>query len=255
MRTRTRMGTWAGLALLAFLTALAVAPVARAEDAEAEAMFRAGLEHMRAGRAEIALEEFQRAVKRDAKNCYFHKGVGVANLYLNRLPEAIASFRCALEVNPFYVDARNDLGTALVLAGQRDEGKKELLRAFNDPMNPTPQVTARNLGRAFYDEQQYEQAESWFRSSATRSPRYVDAHTSLAETLIRLNRIDEAISHLERAVQTTADDPAVVFALGEAYYRAGRFKDARPRLELVVKKGANPALTAKAEELLKHIGK
>ncbi len=244
---KTLIGVFVGCSLLV------ATPWLRAESSEAESMFNAGLEHMRAGRAEIALEEFQRAVKREPKNCYFHKAVGVAQLYLNRQTDAIASFRRALELNPYYVDARNDLGTALILAGQRDEGRRELLRAFNDPMNPTPEVTARNLGRAYFEEQQYEQALSWFRTSAQRRPRYADAQISVADALIKLNRIDEAVAHLEGAVQATADDLGVVFALGEAYYRAGRFKDARPRLELVVQKGKNPATTAKAAELLKHI--
>jgi Flp pilus assembly protein TadD len=218
-------------------------------------IYNAALGHLKEGRAESAVEEFQRALRIEPKNPFFHKGIGVAYLALKRLPEAIASFRKALELNPYYVDARNDLGTALILSGAREEGKRELLAAYNEPMNPTPELTSRNLGRAYFDDGDLEQALTWFRTSVRRNPRYVDAHLGLADTLIGLNRVDEAIRHLESAVNTTSDRVDVVFALGQAYYRAGRWDEARRRLEQVVQKDGASANGRKAADLLKNLPK
>jgi Flp pilus assembly protein TadD len=232
-----------------------LASTVRAQKADAEQIFNGALSHLREGRPELALEEFNRAIRMEPKNAYFYKGRGVAYLSLKRLPEAIAAFRKALDLDPYYVDARNDLGTALILSGERDEGKRMLVAAYNEPMNPTPEVTARNLGRTYKDEGDLEQALTWYNTSVRRNPRFADAHIGLAETLAAMGRMDEAIRHLEMATAKTAENVRVVFALGQAYYRAGRWDEARGRLEEVVK--AQPAgdVGKRAAELLENFPK
>ena len=44
-------------------------------------------------------------------------------MQLGKYDDAVEAFRKALEINPYYVDVRNDLGTALLLSGKRTEGK------------------------------------------------------------------------------------------------------------------------------------
>src|SRR5438552_16821664 len=121
--------------------ALVAAPaLAFAQGPDAESTFNAGLNHLKEGRPAMAVEEFKKAVRQDGKNPYFQKGLGQAYLATKKFDEAISSFRHALELNPYYVDVRNDLGTALVLSGRRTEGKHEFLAAYNDPTNPTPEI-------------------------------------------------------------------------------------------------------------------
>jgi len=242
------------LAVLACALVL-MAATGRAQKADAEQIFNGALSHLREGRPELALEEFDRAIRMEPKSAYFYKGRGVAYLALKRLPDAITAFRKALELDPYYVDARNDLGTALILAGEREEGKRMLVAAYNEPMNPTPEVTARNLGRAFKDEGDLEQALTWFRTSVRRNPRFADAHLGLAETLVALGRLDEAIRELEAATAKTAENVQVVFALGQAYYRAGRWDEARGRLEEVVKAQPTGEVGQRAAELLENFPK
>lgn len=243
----------AGIGVVGFLLVVALAAPSAAEDPEAELIFNAGLAHLREGRPDVAREEFARAIKKDPKNPYFYKGLGVAYLSEHKLPEAVSAFRKALDINPYYVDARNDLGTALLLSGEREAGKKELLRAYDEAMNPTPELTARNLGRAYLSEKALEQALSWFRKSVQRNPRYPDAHLGVADTLVAMGRVDEAVTHLESAVISTADNPDVVLALGEAYYRAGRFDDAKKRLGPLAQLDPTSARSRRASELLKNL--
>src|SRR5437870_11387672 len=106
--------------------ALVAAPaLAAAQAPDAESTFNAGLYHLREGRPAMAVEEFKKAVRQDGKNPYFQKGLGQAYLAVGKYDDAVSSFRRALELNPYYADVRNDLGTALVLAGRRNEGKHE----------------------------------------------------------------------------------------------------------------------------------
>lgn len=235
--------------------ALAVAATAGAQQQDGEAQFNAGLTHLREGRATLALDEFKKAIRANGKNPYFYKGLGICYMQLKRFPEAVDALRRALQLNPYYVDARNDLGTALLMAGKREEGKTELLAAFNDPTNPTPEISARNLGQAYLEEKRWPDAASWFRSSLGRNPQLIDAHLGLADALLAQNRTDEAVRAMEEALKVAPNEPALLVALGEAYFRAGRFHDAQTRLEEAKAKDRTGAITQKADALLKQFTK
>src|SRR5262245_48763135 len=130
-------------ALCVVLLGPAVAPAQQPTVAapDPEARFNVGLAHLKEGRPALAVEEFRRAIKMDGKNPYFYKGLGLALAAQREFGDAVQAFRKALEINPYYVDVRNDLGTALILSGKRAEGKNEFLTAFNDPTTPTPEIS------------------------------------------------------------------------------------------------------------------
>ena len=91
---------------------------------DAETRFSTGLIHLREGRVDLAVEEFKQAVKEDDKNPYFQKGLGLAYARKRKCKDAIEAFRKALEINPYYVDVRNDLGMALIAPGKREDGQE-----------------------------------------------------------------------------------------------------------------------------------
>jgi superkiller protein 3 len=243
----------AGILLVA---AVLLAPASAVADDKAaaasggEIQFNAGLDHLRVGRLDLALEAFQAAIKESPKNPYFYKGLGITYLRLRKVDDAIAAFRKALELNPYYVDVRNDLGSALLVAGKREEGKKELLAAFNDPTNPNAAQTARNLGQAHLEEKSYSQAVSWFQTSVQKDAKYAMAYLGLGDTLVAMGRVDDAIRQLEAATKEVPDDLTLTSALGQAYYRAGRFGEARPLLEQVAAKDPAGAEGRRAVDLL-----
>jgi len=250
--------------LLVLLTAL---PVLAQSSAEGEMHFSTGVMHLREGRVDLALEEFKKAVKADDKNPYFQKGMGLAYSKKASLPGvdakerenlwklAIGSFRRALELNPYYVDVHNDLAAALIGSGDREAGKKEFVTAFSDPTNPTPEVSARNLGQAFLEEKNYPEAINWYRSSLSRNKDYPDAYLGLSDALTASGRSEEAVLELQTAVAQAPADASLQLALGQALLRAGRFAEARTRLEEVVKKDPGGPLGKAAADQLKSVPK
>jgi tetratricopeptide (TPR) repeat protein len=227
--------TAAILALTVVLVAPAVPTFAQAST-EGESYFNSGVIHLREGRVDLALESFKRAVDADSENPYFRKGLGQAYAAKRKWKDAIKQFHEALKLNPYYVDVRNDLGTALILAGKREEGKKEFLSAYSDATNPTPEVSARNLGQAYLDEKNYTEAINWFRTAISRSERYADPYLGLAQALVATERLEEAVMLLESGVEKAPEDPGLLLALGQAYFRAGRFTESRERLEEAMRK-------------------
>jgi Flp pilus assembly protein TadD len=244
MRTRT------SVALLALTLGLVAANTPAQTSPEGESYFETGKVHLREGRIELAVESFERAVDADSKNPYFRKGLGLAYAAKRKWKDAIKQFREALELNPYFTDVRNDLGTALILAGKREEGKKEFLSAYSDATNPTPEVSARNLGQAYLDEKNYTEAINWFRTAIGRSETYADPYVGLAQALVVTERLEEAVVLLESGVEKTSEDPGLLLALGQAYFRAGRFTESRERLEEAMRKDpSGPVGQAAAAEL------
>jgi Tfp pilus assembly protein PilF len=241
-------------AVFALLPAGAL-PARAQSSAEAEMRFSTGVMHLREGRVDLALEEFKKAVKEDGKNPYFQKGLGLAYSAKRDWKPAIAAFRRALEINPYYVDVRNDLAAALISSGDREAGKKEFLAAFADPTNPTPEVSARNLGQAYFEEKNYAQAISWYRTALGRNKSYADAYLGIADALTASGQGAEAVVQLEAAVKEVPEDASLLLALGQAYLRVGRFGEARTLLEDVVRKDPAGALGRQAAEQLRSVPK
>jgi Flp pilus assembly protein TadD len=250
-----RRGTHAAAVTLALAGAVAPLFAGGQKAVDAEGNFNTGLAHMRENRPAMALAEFRKAISQDPKNPYFHKGLGLAYLQLGKFADAITTLRKALELNPYYVDVHNDLGTALILAGRREEGKAEFLTAFNDATNPTPDLSSRNLAQAYLEEKNYAQAANWFQTSINRNKRNPDAYVGLGESLLALGRAEQVIEPLEAAVKETPGQNEVLVVLGEAYYRAGRFNEARAKLEDVMRRDPVGAPGKRAADLLKHFPK
>jgi len=221
--------------LRAALLALLAVPGLAQSPPDAEMRFSTGVMHLREGRVDLALEEFKHAVREDPKNPYFQNGLGLAYAAKREWKDAITAFRKTLELNPYYVDAKNALGYALIMSGDREGGKKELLAAFSDPMNPAPEISAYNLGRAYLEEKDHAEAVNWLRTSLNRNRAYSDAYLLLAETLVASDRVEAAVVELEAGVKEVPADAGLQLGLGQAYYKVGRFSDARARLEEALK--------------------
>src|SRR5688572_13192914 len=206
--------------VLAVLAMAAAAPATAQAPKDGEAHFMAGLTHLQENRPQLAVEEFKKSIRLDDKNPYSHKGLGIAYTQMRKYPEAIATLRKALELNPYYVDVRNDLGTALMLAGKREEGKAEFLAAYNDPTNPRPELTSYSFANAYLDEKRYAEAANWFRTSIGRNKQNPEAYMGLSEALLALGQPDEVIPALEAGLKELPQHVGMLTALGEAYYRA-----------------------------------
>ena len=255
---RPRLGAAPRLVLRVLALALALgagALPARSQTSDAESRFNIALMHLREGRLDAAIEEFKKAVKQEPNNPFFLKGLGQAYAQKRKYKEAIECFRKALQANPYYVDVRNDLGTALMLAGDRDEGKKEFLTAYGDPTNPTPEISARNLGQAWMEEKNYAEALNWFRTTVNRNKGYPDGYLGMADVYYNLGKVDEAITQLEAGLKELPDDAALQVALGEACYKAGRFTDAKSHLEAAARQDVAGPYGRRAQQLLQGFPK
>jgi Tfp pilus assembly protein PilF len=228
--------------------------------AEADLAHNSGRNYLADGRADLALEQFKKAVELDDGNYFAYKGMGLAYAQLKNYKEAEKAQRKSLEINPDFADVRNDLAATLMLEGRKDEARKEWEAATKSPFNPTPDQTAANLGNSYLEEKNYTEATLWFRDSLRRNEFYPRGHVGLAAALVGLGKADEALYGLEKVVNKWPADKGpidlqMLYTLGDLYYKAGRFAEARTKLEAVLKLDPVGVWGRRAGEQLKQFPK
>lgn len=85
---------------------------------------------MEAGEHELALRAYLRAAAEDGINADTLAAIGSADLALGRLGQAEQILRRALELDPAFVPALNNLGVVLIERGRPGEARAMFQRAF-----------------------------------------------------------------------------------------------------------------------------
>jgi Flp pilus assembly protein TadD len=234
----------------------AVASLAEAGNtaAESEVVSNTATNYLASGQVDLAIDQFKKAISLDGNNYIAYKGLGLAYAQKGNFKESEAALRKCLDINPDFADARNDLATTLMFAKRPEEARKEWITADANPFYQRPQAAC-NLGDSYLAEKNYAEASRWFQRAIQRDDTYARAHVGLALSLIAQNKVDEAIASVEKALVKAPDDLELMHTLGNAYYLAGRFPDARKKLEAVVKKDPVGTLGRDAQEKLKHFPK
>jgi tetratricopeptide (TPR) repeat protein len=81
-------------------------------------------------------------------------------------------------------------------------------------------------GVAAFRAKNYAQAAEEFKAVVEEQPDWPGGHRMLGQSLLKLNRSQEALTHLRRAYDLQPDDVAVQLILGQAYVQAKRYRDA-----------------------------
>ena len=140
---------------------------------------------------------------------------------------ARARFRKALEINPFNLGATTSLemldavsrgrlkkeaATCLlkaaqhIQAGESDAAIAQSKRAV--ALQPDYPAGYGNMGHAYLEKKQVEQAGEWFRKAVQRSPKGAVEHHQMATYWIAKGKWDKAIDELEKVV-TARSSPAI----------------------------------------------
>lgn len=150
-----------------------------------------------------------------------------------RLPEAIAQYRSAMDLEDFKRQASKGrasfhvvLASALDENGNWDEAQKELQNAIKlDPSNASAlNYLGYNMLKRGDD---VVQAETLVRRAYEAEPSSSAYADSLGWALYKNGKFDDAVAMLEKAATAAKGDATIFEHLGDAYWRAGRRREAR----------------------------
>jgi protein O-mannosyl-transferase len=92
--------------------------------------------------------------------------------------------------------------------------------------NPGCWMAHYNLGIAFYDQGQTDQALSHYRQAIALRPNYAEAHYNLGRLLVEKGEFSDAITHYEKALAINPADAGAHNNLGATFFQIGRVDDA-----------------------------
>src|SRR5207249_4732829 len=96
---------------------------------------------------------------------------------------------------------------------------------------------------------------SLVRPSCTRNKSYPEPYLGFADAVGAMGHPDEAVAPLEGAIKEVPGQPDLLVALGQTYYKMGRFTEARTRLEEATRRDPSGPAGRRAAELLKNFPK
>ena len=142
---------------------------------------------------------FRREAELLPENADARRMLGLVHLRAGRLDEAIAEYEITLRLRPGDALALANWGTALELQGRKEEALSKYLESVaSDPRIVETRV---NLGRLLGQSGRPAEAIQHLEAAIRAKPDYAPAHANLGAVLLGIGRTGEAIPHLERALE------------------------------------------------------
>ncbi|OQS05600.1 UDP-N-acetylglucosamine-peptide N-acetylglucosaminyltransferase, partial [Thraustotheca clavata] len=142
----------------------------------------------------------------------------------NQVELAITTYRTAIQLEPNYPDAYNNLGNALREIGQLEQAISCYRTALR--LKPDHPHAYNNLGNALKDKGMIKEAIHCYMTAARLMPRFAAAHCNLGSLLKEQGKIEQAVAHYQEAITI---DPAFADAysnMGNAYKDLLRLEEA-----------------------------
>lgn len=159
---------------------------------------------LNAGRAAIAADEFQQAVKLRPRDYLLWMEMGNAYDQANNTTEAIKAFQEATKLAPYYAHTHWQLGNLLLRAGRYDEAFSALRRAATSQTTLSPQLVDLTWGIYNGDAAAVEAVVQPQSSTARMALATYFAQHGKASDAIRLYRESRSASNTERQALLTA---------------------------------------------------
>ncbi len=187
------------------------------------------------GETGAALEWLHLAERENPDVARLQYHIGNALAAEARHAEAEARFRRALALTPGFVDACNNLGTALRAQGRDDEAEASFRHALALRSDYAP--AHYNCGLALAKRGALEAAVASFRtalvirSDPPPTDRLVEVHDALAQTLMELERYDEALEVCRARCALKPEDKRGEWHEALALLTLGHFAEGLPKYE------------------------
>lgn len=146
-------------------------------------------------------------------------------------PAAIRDYRRVLELRPEMVEAKVNLGAALVHVGQFDEAIKMYQSALPSLTQKKPVLT--NLALAYYKKGDFQNAQEQFEALHKSEPNDVRIAILLGDTDIRIEKPDAAVTLLAPLEAGNMQNMDFEYVFGSALISSGNRREGVSRIERV----------------------
>lgn len=158
-----------------------------------------------AGEYSDAYERLIKARELAPQLAIVHYDLALVHQRLDQLDAAIAAGKLAVELDPYFMPARNNLAATLIQDGRSDEARKELLAAI--AIRPTYAPAHNNLGIVLLGDGDLPGASAELEKAVKAAPRVATFHFNLGVAYFRQQRIDDARAQFSEVLALDAANP------------------------------------------------
>jgi tetratricopeptide (TPR) repeat protein len=213
------------------------------DDCQLDDLAELGVQLVPRGHFELATLVFAKWTEATPNNSEPWTNLGLCLSRQKRLQEARSVLEYALEINPDYLPAMNNLGEVYQELGEHELQMKNCLQAVSK--YPNSALAFNNLGSAFVERAMFDEAKYAFETCLLLDPLSFEAKFNLAKVASRAGNHQEAISYLENTkannlAKSQRQSDMLDLQLGIEYLICGRIKEGWELYE----KGFSPAIPA-----------
>jgi tetratricopeptide (TPR) repeat protein len=206
--TWVQVGTWRNSVTLwqHCLAAGAESPIAH---------YDLGGAYLLEGKTDIALEQYQAALRLNTNSPEANYNYGTALNLLGRSREASNYLAKALELRPDYVEAHQAMGSALVSLQDYSGAMMQFNEALR--LRPNNYVAEAGMGTALSALGQTNDAIDWFKRALDVNPAYAQGHYQLGREELKDGQFDDGVAHMQQAEELSPDALNIPMELAAAF--------------------------------------
>jgi len=182
-----------------------------------------------------AIRWLERSVEMDPRNKEAWYYLGRAYYTASRLPDSRAAFEQVLRLEPRDAKAENNLGLILESGGKTDDALRAYRNAISWQQDNTPssEQPYLNLGSLLVTLDRTEEAISPLKKAVELANTNPQCHLRLGTAYLHLNRLDEAQKELSEAVRLNPQDATAHYQLGRYYKQVKNMEAAKREFDRV----------------------
>lgn len=167
----------------------------------AETNLNLGVEYLKRGDYEKALEKLNRALEADPKYPPTYNALGILYQKLGKPDEAEGYFKRALRINSADPHTLNNYGQLLCAEERYEDAEKAFLKAADNPLYETPEISLTNAGTCALKSGNVEAAETHFREALNINPRVAIALLQMSQLSYDNGNYLSARAYLQRYLE------------------------------------------------------
>jgi type IV pilus assembly protein PilF len=170
-----------------------------------------GMEYMRQGKDEVALNKFLKSLSINPNNAEAHGGIAILYERLNDTERAGQHYAASVRLAPEDSSMRTNYGSFLCRQDQPEEADRQFSIALQNPLYPTPQVAYTNAGICAMRNSQWDKASEYLRKALEKVPNFPVALYQMGELYYNRGRYQEARAYIKRYLDVAPHTPQTLW--------------------------------------------